>query len=424
MNEKAYKQKIKAALDDCLSGINDLPSQRDMILRKARNEKKEERKMKKIPLSILLAAILVLGTTVGGLALADYYSVRDYLANGAPSESFEAGIVEVNQTKTNDLISMTVGDAIFDGRTLAFTLELNMPENASSVYLSSLEIIIAQAGKPEEKRIGLGWSGDGIYDGFLYPSLNVFEREPNMNRMGISQSFWGIDPEKPVQWKVTFRVLRPIWKIENDTQPSFELEKLLPWKEAIQTAYERQTLRAENGKYLERFLAAMQPPEGVMRIDWAQMPYTDRLVACGAMQEEEPLTFEFTTQPVHAVSLLKEPLQFSFDECTAELQSMIQTSRYISCDLVIRTKDSAYHSRYRYVTAYDQNGEWIPSYEDSWFDSYYTDQEGEYRLHKVLDCSKNLESITFHIGENTETYSWKKDAGKEWPAFTVQLPKQ
>ena len=127
MNEEAYKQKIKAALDDCLSGINDLPSPRDMILRKARNEKKEERKMKKIPLSILLAAILVLGTTVGGLALADYYSVRDYLANGAPSESFEAGIVEVNQTKTNDLISMTVGDAIFDGRTLAFTLELNMP---------------------------------------------------------------------------------------------------------------------------------------------------------------------------------------------------------------------------------------------------------------------------------------------------------
>ena len=90
---------------------------------------REEKKMKR-PFVMAIAVILILALLGGtALALVNYYSVRDAVANGTPSKEFEENIIPIEQHKSAQGITVSLGDAVFDGSTLAATIELAHEEN-------------------------------------------------------------------------------------------------------------------------------------------------------------------------------------------------------------------------------------------------------------------------------------------------------
>ncbi|MBQ7519258.1 MAG: DUF4179 domain-containing protein, partial [Clostridia bacterium] len=107
--------------DEALDLAGAFPETPDLCRRAVLNavgSYREEKKMKR-PFVMAIAIVLILALLGGtALALVNYYSVRDAVANGTPSKEFEQNIIPIEQSKTAQGITVSLGDAVFDGTVL------------------------------------------------------------------------------------------------------------------------------------------------------------------------------------------------------------------------------------------------------------------------------------------------------------------
>ena len=138
---------------------------RDAVLQ-AVSTYREERYMRKPYKVVLMAAVIVMLLCSTAFALVHFYSVRNYVADGKTSEAFEEAIVPLETTAKSNGLSFTLGDAIFDGKDLAFTMTMTADEGTSPMYVSPK--LQAFCG---ERELSISHNGfGGAYDfGFLLP---------------------------------------------------------------------------------------------------------------------------------------------------------------------------------------------------------------------------------------------------------------
>ena len=110
---------------------------RDAVLH-AVSAYREERRMKKTYVTILAAALALLLIGGAAFALVNYYSVRDYIAEGTPSQQFEENITAVEQTKSSHVLTFTLGDAVFDGSRLAAAMNFEADDSAKTLFVYQL----------------------------------------------------------------------------------------------------------------------------------------------------------------------------------------------------------------------------------------------------------------------------------------------
>ena len=120
-------QKIRAAIADCLSGLDTLPSQRAEILRAAKGETKMKRKMH---LGLILALILALLTT--GIAVADALGLFGQLGQQKHADARLTGLehvsIEVNKViTTGEGVTITIGQAYYDGQRVFISYRMEGP---------------------------------------------------------------------------------------------------------------------------------------------------------------------------------------------------------------------------------------------------------------------------------------------------------
>ena len=151
----------------------------------------EEKKMKR-PFVMAIAIALILALLGGtALALVNYYSVRDAVANGTPSKEFEENIIPIEQSKSGRGITLSLGDAVFDGTVLTTTLELAHEENIGPQYL--IMWLTAQSG---DEALGIDTTcssggNDGYYTHFLYPSADP--QVPMAEKLALSGKIYDRD---------------------------------------------------------------------------------------------------------------------------------------------------------------------------------------------------------------------------------------
>ncbi|MBQ7851203.1 MAG: hypothetical protein IJ343_15870, partial [Clostridia bacterium] len=189
---------------DLRAAIPDTPDFcREAVLQTVSTYREEEtmRKPFKMILATALALMLLCGTA---FAIVNHYSVRDYVADGKPSAAFEEAIVPLGTTATACGLSFTLGDAVFDGKDLAFTLNMTADEGASPLY-----VYPKLQGFCGERALDVDyWGFGGAYDfGFLLPGTDpAYALDADQ---GVNASLYNDAADSPVTWRYTLTLLRP-----------------------------------------------------------------------------------------------------------------------------------------------------------------------------------------------------------------------
>lgn len=347
--------------DEALDLAGAFPETPDLCRRAVLNavgSYREEKKMKR-PFVMAIAIVLILALLGGtALALVNYYSVRDAVANGTPSKEFEQNIIPIEQSKSAQGITVSLGDAVFDGTAMTTTLQLAHEENVGPQYLVTW--LTAKSGGEDleiESRSSSG-SGDGYFSHFFYPSADP--QIPMAEKLAVSGEIYDpdaygmgwLDLTAPVEWQLNVQIYKPNWEI---VLP----EKINDWdayEAQFAQAFEQGKIMAGYGLFLEEYLDNM-PSFGDQEADtW----FTDQMVNSGAFTLADTLTFDFTT-PLPETQEYGADQVYAFPDYTITVRRLTRSFMRVKYqyDVVFAQPQS---KEYKYTdldfayALYDQNG--------------------------------------------------------------------
>ena len=347
--------------DEALDLAGAFPETPDLCRRAVLNavgSYREEKKMKR-PFVMAIAIVLILALLGGtALALVNYYSVRDAVANGTPSKEFEQNIIPIEQSKTAQGITVSLGDAVFDGSTLAAALELNHEEDAAPQYLISW--LKAECdGEPLTSSVtGSSGDNDGLSTNFFYPSADV--RYPTAEKLTIlgdiyDQGAYGMgwrELTAPVDWRLEVQIFQPNWEIVL----ADEIRDWDAYEAQFAQTYEQGKIMAEHGVSLEEYVSGMPNFSDCSNEKW----FADQLVKSGAFTLADTLIFDFIT-PLPETKEYGADQVFAFDDYTLTIRKLTRSFMRVKYqyDVVFAQPQS---KEYKYTdldfayALYDQNG--------------------------------------------------------------------
>ncbi|MBQ8312831.1 MAG: DUF4179 domain-containing protein [Clostridia bacterium] len=282
---------------DLRSAIPETPDMcRDAVLQ-AVSTYREERTMRR-PYKMILAAALVLALLCGtAYAIANYYSVREYVALGKTSEAFENAIVPLEKAITVNGVTVTLGDAVFDGREMGLTMSMEAEEGAESLYF--LPQIEAFSG---EKRLELNdYKAEGMdaYWGMLYPYMTTAVDYMLPSRFGFSAEVQDVPTGGEVTWRYTLHVLKPVGKLVEQCLWDDEKETYEQWEQSLRDLHAQGEISVLAGYSLTDYLTALN-------VSGQDSIKTDRIVETGAFEKLDTIVFEFTTPVPERTSIVPD----------------------------------------------------------------------------------------------------------------------
>lgn len=285
MKEKEFREKMAG-----LYGM--VPSDTHAAFEHAltHHREKEARtvRVSKVRFAVLVTLIVMLLAT-GAYAVYTRYSVTDYMRNS--SQAFMEHVITLNETYQNDLFTMTVNDLVFDGSTFAVAMNIDR-RSEDIVYYMRTKVTATCAGKDYMVDVE-GWRGPDFLAGGMWPELTSLDsvEEEGFGFEGVLWD-WDMNPPpagQPIDWTMTFNVFRPLWEIEVDNdiirEPDFD--------NALETrcmeAYRNRKIFMYSGDVNSYILTLANEMEL-----W-NLPWEDMLVATGAFELADVITFHFTT---------------------------------------------------------------------------------------------------------------------------------
>ncbi|NLV58900.1 MAG: DUF4179 domain-containing protein [Clostridiales bacterium] len=268
------------------------PAFHEELMRAAQSVKEECTMMKRT--TVVLIAVFLLAVLCGtAFALFNYYSVRQYETGGKPSAVFEEHIVELNQTYQNDYITLTLGDAVFDGSEVAMTMNLSSQESSKPVYLYPR--LSAYCGERKLDIDVQGSRGD-FYSGFLFP--NIADPDVLGGQYGFDAIIYEDVADTDVRWVFTMKVLWPNWPLVNDTvilhgddnDPPFEV-----YMQTFRDAYDNRKILLTYGESVVEYASRLPIPEGMTPEEAAFVDLPESLVNSGAFTLVDTIECVFTT---------------------------------------------------------------------------------------------------------------------------------
>ena len=258
---------------------------REAVTKAVSSYKEEERMKRPLMTAIAIAMILILlcGTA---FALVNYYSVRDAVAKGTPSRQFERHIIPIESSKTAEGITVSLGDAVFDGSHLDFTVQLSAAADAAPMAL-----IPMLKGSYQGQALGIDYRAGhavSLTEGFVYPGTDP--RYPVPESYTVSAECDDL-PGEPVEWQYTVQVLRPKWEI-------VQAPEYVDWEQyeaAFLAAWQDGKIMLSYGTDVEDYADAIVDSLYPERPDFGEsyIPFT--LLDSGAFELVDTLTFEFVT---------------------------------------------------------------------------------------------------------------------------------
>jgi len=398
---------IRKSLEQNLSGLHvSRRQQMDMI-----DEIVGGAKMKrKIPFSVALAAILIL-TSVTAFAVAKYYSVREYVADGKTSTAFEEAIVPVEKSVESCGLTMAFGDAVCDGQNLMFTMDITAAEGAEPVYVYP-SLSATCNGEPLKV----------YYDGFdfaygagaIIPSLNPDEP------LAASNRGFEVELDEPVQsgkidWAYTLRLYKPTGKLVNVGHEWPGGEEPRNWEEYYRSLYENGQIGVRAGNSIGDYLLALRP-DGE---EHGALTEAERAERSGMFELADTAVFEFSTEVSDGSALISETVHV-FDGYTVAVKSI--DSSFMQVNYVLEVVyDEPQPSEHDLCVSHvltDQDGNIMPWRSSSWSlaeDGKTCTVWGS--VERITDAP--LMEVTFTLSDSPSS-NHREDG---MPSFTVQIAK-
>ncbi len=257
----------------------------------------QEKGKRRVSYQVILAAAL-LTLLLGGTAFAivNHFSVREYVAFEKGGAAFEKRIVPLGQEVTSNNLTISLGDAVFDGRSLSFTMGVQTENGAEPLYV--LPMLEAFSGETQLKLDDYNAQGFDCEWGFLYPDTGAD------NRYGLTAELREVPSGQNVTWRYTLHVFRP------------EGEAI----EAMKSG-------SRNGS-LGDYLSAL----GVGGERW-MLP--DMIAETGLFSKADTIVFEFTMPVPERISVYPESA-YGFDGYEVAVKSVSVSFLQIEYELAIR----------------------------------------------------------------------------------------
>lgn len=401
---------------DLRTAIPDTPDMcREAVLHAASTYREEKAMWKpsKMILAAALAMMLLCGTA---FAIVNYYSVRDYVAQGSTSAAFEENIVPLEKTVTSNGLSFTLGDAIFDGKDLAFTMNLTAGEDASPMY-----VYPRLQGFCGERALDVDyWGFGGAFDfGFLLPGTDpAYALAADQ---GVNASLYNDTADGPVTWRYTLALYRPTGELVeiSDWEPA--AESFVAFEEQLRALHAEGGIGCSYGVDITDYLDAVTS----VRLDeTGRAIYTtfdERLLSTGMFELADTITFEFTTDAPEKVSLTA-PAAFDFDGYTVTVKAIEQS--FLQVDYVLEVvydePQPSEHHLEQFYALYDQHGELLP-FRTGLME--LADDEVTVTVTGSVTRISNepLTALTFRL-DHLMTID-QNDTAEDMPFFTVDLTK-
>lgn len=381
---------------------------------------REENKMKR-SFVMAIAVILILALLGGtALALVNYYSVRDAVANGTPSKEFEENIIPIEQRKSAQGITVSLGDAVFDGTVLTTALELAHEENIGPQCL--IMWLTAQSG---DEALGIDTTcssggNDGYYTHFLYPSADP--QVPMAEKLALSGKIYDREGNGkgwqelsgPVDWQLTVQIFKPNWEIVL----SDETRDWDTYEAQFAQAYEQGKIMAEFGLVLDEYVSCMPNFSDYSNENW----FADQLVKSGAFTLADTLTFDFTT-PLPDSQEYGADQVYTFDDYTLTIRKLTRSFMRVKYqyDVVFahpQSKEYGYTDLDFAYALYDQDGREM-TFKSTTFD--FEDDQRTAHFWGEVEYMEDAPLTAIHFRPDERFLRTKEKAQDEGLWFTVEL---
>ena len=342
---------IREAVDTRLSGLTFTPQMQADTLRRARLSNQPPHMRRKLSYSLAFALLaLLLAATAGAAA---YFGVLRFHAEQENNAAYQQHILPIGERLTAQSAAVTVNDAVFDGSSLSFSLDIAHISGTPEVYLYP-RVTAMQAGQviptavtgfqqvSEDESYGMAavlWGG-GFHDGIFMPLRDDSHAESGHFNLDVALRGALPDPEKPVEWSLTFDVLHPVFALDDApytvteegdgvvsyTWDTAEADSLAAYREG------RVLLDSEGSMMV--YALALPAPDGVTADDWQAADLGARLTASGAFALAEQLTAYFTTEGARVASI-EAPQTFAVGDYTCTLTKLAITFARLEYEMTV-----------------------------------------------------------------------------------------
>lgn len=390
---------------DLHGAIPDTPDMcRDAVLQAVRTCQEGKRMWR--PAKMILAAALAVTLLCGtAFAIANYYSVRDDVADGKPSAAFEQHIVPLEKAASSGGLTFTLGDAVFDGSRLAFTLDISAAEDAKPVYVyPALQAFCGETEIDADCQGAVQFSPAGSL--IPAPGANAFTG----GGMGIKANVAPADVTGDVTWRYTLRLYEPLGEVVEARDWRDEEETYDEWEDSLRTLHADGKIGCLNGGSITDWLNAVLDPE-------AAGGTAQALEATGLFSLADTLVFEFTTALPQSTPCAAGQV-FAFDGYTVTVVSVSESFMRVDYTLSVAFEQPQRHEHdvVQWYDLSDQDGTPLTS-----AGATLTLSEDKLSctvigsVERISDTP--LTALTFVLKES----SWSGEG--DIPTFTVQIAK-
>ena len=342
---------IRRAVDTRLSGLAFTPQMQADTLRRARLCNQPPHIRRKLSYSLAFALLaLLLAATAGAAA---YFGVLRFHAEQESNAAYQQHILPIGERLTGSSTAITVNDAVFDGSSLSFSLDIAHLPGAPEVYLyprvtamQAGQIIptavtgFQQVSEDESYCLSANLSGLGLYEGIFMPARGIGKAEQGYYSLDVSLLEALPHPEKPVQWSLTFDVLHPVFTLEDAPYTVTEEEDgsvSYTWDTAAEdclNAYREGRILIDSVGFLMDYAFALPVPDGMTAAQWEQADLGTRLTASGAFSLSEQLTARFVTDGAPIASI-QSPQTFSVGDYACTLSKLTLTFARLEYEMTV-----------------------------------------------------------------------------------------
>ena len=217
---------LREAVDARLSGLTFSPQMQTDTLRRARQAERPPHARRKLSYSLAFALLaLLLAATAGA---ATYFGVLHFHHEQENNAVYQQHILPIGERLTGQSAAVTVNDAVFDGSSLSFSLDIAHLPGTPETYLFP-RVTAMQAGQviptavtgfqqvSEDESYGMGavLLDCSFYDGIFMPLRGESQAESGHFNLDIALCADLPDPEQPVEWSLTFDEMRPVFTLED-----------------------------------------------------------------------------------------------------------------------------------------------------------------------------------------------------------------
>ena len=272
--DETLRREIRTALDRRLSDVVESPDSKARMRRLIQGEEKIVKK--KLSMGFVIVVALLLATMTVALATGGF-GLLDYKKEQAENKTFIEHIVPVGQTNESAYLNITVNEAVFNGTTLAFTLDIAPKDPKDPVYV--IPTITAEVNWETVKAEMESSSGNFSPSGFWVPEMDP--RMESTTQFGVEATLphaTGSAPQhtlskEAVTWHLSFEVLHPRYPIsyaqaahpadDSGEELTDEMEDEESYNLLFAEAYaDHRILLSPEGSLLE-YVVQMPQPDGI-----------------------------------------------------------------------------------------------------------------------------------------------------------------